>query len=233
MYDGQLELSPETTRLEMTLGESYNVDGASYVVPSPSFPRIQPRDTSSHRVPLASGNDVHCHPPHPVTSPSSPSHPTSAPSTPLPRMSQFMRAAQKVLWDTRFPHPQSEHDNYPALADGDALSLTIHSPILQEDFILERCSTDPEFTVADIYESLYNMLCVVLSHTHPLYASRTAKERAQIEEATQRRMTDPSVQIAPWKGQVRDILGNRYVIGQFIEDYTLGKWRIDFVDGFN
>lgn len=144
-----------------------------------------------------------------------------------------MRAAQKVPWDTRFPHPQSEHDNYPALADGDVLSFAIYCPILQEDFILERCSTDAELTVGDIYESLYSMLCTGLWHTHPLYASRNSRERAQIEEATQRRMVNPSVKFTPWKGQVRDILGNRCVIGQFVEDYSLGKWRIDFVEGFD
>ncbi|KAF5310776.1 hypothetical protein D9619_007626 [Psilocybe cf. subviscida] len=224
MRDGQLELSPVNTLQNMTLGDSFNDDGAIYVeVPGASSSHTQSRERPS-QVPHAHfAQEHHALQQQTASSPSSSSADTG-PSSLLPQMSQYMRAAQKVQWDIRFPRPHSEHDTYPALIDGRVLSFAIYSPLLGEDFRILRDNNDLEFTVEDVYESLYSILCGKLYHTDPLYASRTPIERAEIEEATQRRIGDPSIKVIPWEGQLRDILGNHSIVDQIVEDYSLGTW---------
>lgn len=217
----------------MTFSESESLGGAIYVgFPDVSTSHDPPEGVSRLMILLASSVHDHHTPQRPTALPLVPYRADNTPFTPLPQMSQYMRDAQKTQWDVRFPHPHSELDHYPALVDGRVLSFIIHSPYLQVDFVVGREISEPEFTVEDVYESLYQMLCGSLSSTDPLYASRNGDERAKIEEATQQRISGTLTKISPWQGQVRDILGSRCIVGQIADDFNAGSWRIDFVEEF-
>lgn len=141
-----------------------------------------------------------------------------------------MKAAQKTAWDVRFPPDATPYDYAPALQDPSVVSISIACDWFPEDIILDQDEAADVLTVADVYQALYETLQGEITAEHPLYAQRSARDKADIQDATVRRLGDSSIKRRRWKGQLRDLLCKHCVLHRIVVDEELGKWRLEFIE---
>jgi hypothetical protein len=225
--DGELELSPDTTYMSES--------DSSGVSPRQTYEYLHShtgaRDSHHSSPRAAGGTDGSAgHYVHPSPSGSSGSSAPSLISVVVPHLSKSMRAAQKTAWDVRFPPEATPYDYAPALQDPSTVSISVACDRFPEDIVLDQAEAEDPLTVADVYQALYETLQGEITAEHALYSQRSSREKADIQDATARRLGDSSAKRRRWKGQLRDLLGKHCVLYRIVVDEELGKWRLDFIE---
>lgn len=226
--DGQLALTPDPS--DMTENDSLGVSQRQVYEYPPvhshtgAWKHHQPSPSPLSAADGRTGHYLH-------QTQNTPFHPPASRflSVVAPQLSKYMKAAQKTVWDVRFPPEATAYDSEPALQDASMLSVKISCDQFREDLV-HIYGNDGPITVADVYASIYKALLGEVTAEDDLYALRTARERADIQEVTARRLGDPSSKMRQWKGQLRDLLVKDCLLNGIIVNYKTGKWKLEFAE---